>query len=212
MSPCREPYNIFKPYLLPSFNAHAGAYTQVRIPRSVHAFTRGGAHEAEHTSAHTSAHTGVQSRVQSLVPAKECSHECRRNVNGLPIDGVVMSGGFTGTDDPLPCEVLRRLPLRNDMCFACFDGVFCNADRTVCQDLTGCKLNGAQTCGFFQTCVENPSMSIDTNEHRQYVASCETDALRVTIFALGCILTVSFLVMMGLIARDHVRGSRADQV
>ncbi len=117
-----------------------------------------------------------------------------------------MSSGFTGSQDPLPCSLLRSQPTRNDMCYACFDGTFCNEDNTVCQDLTGCAIDGSQSCGFFQSCGEDKSLTIANNTQTQYVMRCKTDGLRVTIFVLGCILTLALIFMLGLIVRDHVHG------
>ena len=117
-----------------------------------------------------------------------------------------MSSGFTGTSDPLPCSVLREQPIRNNLCYACFDGTFCNEDKSVCQDLTGCAIDGSATCGFFKSCAEDKSLTIANNVQTQYVMRCKTDALRVTIFVLGCILTTALVFMLGLIVKGHVDG------
>lgn len=117
-----------------------------------------------------------------------------------------MSSGFTGQVDPLSCEALRALPLRGDICFACFDGVFCNADKSVCQDLSDCAIDGSQTCPFFKSCKEDTSMTISTNDRSQFVTRCQVDGLRVTIFVLGCILTLAFVVVVGFLVRDHTMG------
>lgn len=117
-----------------------------------------------------------------------------------------MSRAFTGTDNPLPCHVLREAAKRGDICYACFDGVFCNEDKSLCQDLSGCSVDGAQRCSFFQSCQEVPSLSISTNSQSQVVTRCRTDALRVTIFVLGCILVLALVFMLTMVVRDHVTG------
>lgn len=117
-----------------------------------------------------------------------------------------MSSGFTGNEIPMSCEALRKAPLRTDICFACFDGVFCNKDETVCHDLSGCSIDGTQICSFFKSCQEDTSLTINNNTRSQYVTRCKVDGLRVTIFVLGCILTLAFLFIMGSLVLDHLKG------
>lgn len=107
-----------------------------------------------------------------------------------------MTSRFTGDVLPKTCEELRALPKRDDICYACFNGKFCDASGETCIQLNQCTLNGSQQCGFLQSCQEWPELSEHENSYQQVVTRCKTDPLRVCMFVIGCVTCVLFCVLV----------------
>lgn len=98
---------------------------------------------------------------------------------------------FTGDDQVLSCEAIQKLERRQDVCGAQFSGIYCLNNE--CVDLTGCRVKGAQSCGFFSRCTRNNHLSVDTNSFEQLVTSCEVDALFIIWFIMAIIILGLFL-------------------
>lgn len=102
-----------------------------------------------------------------------------------------MTSHFTDRDELMSCAEMNALERRTDVCSAQFAGVHCKGGR--CVDLSGCTVRGAQKCGFFQRCMRNEHLSVDTNAFEQLVTSCETDGLFVAWFGMACVIFVLFI-------------------
>lgn len=109
-----------------------------------------------------------------------------------------MSSDFTGNIAPLSCFDIQRLPKRQDICYACLSGTFCDDDGSNCKNLDGCKVDGTQQCSFFERCQEDSTMSIRENSRKQIVTRCKLDPIRVASFVIGLVM---FLLTLFLITR-----------
>lgn len=121
-----------------------------------------------------------------------------------------MTEAYTGFSLPVSCEVLRSLPLRQDSCYSCFDGLFCDENGEQCQNLTGCAVNGAQSGSLLYPCRENKKLTVRDNLKTQVVTTKQLDVrlllayiLGLVVFALTIILTIVYNRSLEALEKSH---------